>query len=86
MAEKTVTITNPTGLHARPASLFIQKANGFQSNIQITHDDKKADGKSLLGLMSLAVKPNDQITIHAQGTDEEQAVESLARFIAELKE
>lgn len=86
MAEKTVTITNPTGLHARPASMFIQKANGFKSTIHIIRDEKEVDAKSLLGLMSLAVKQNDQITIRAEGPDDQQAVESLANFIAELKE
>lgn len=86
MVEKTVTIKNPTGLHARPASLFIQKANGFPSTIHIIREDKEVDAKSLLGLMSLAVKQNDQITIRAEGKDAEQAVESLANFIEDLED
>lgn len=86
MVEKTVTISNPTGLHARPASLFIQKANSFQSTIKITKGEKVVDAKSLLGLMSLAVKQNEQITLQAEGEDAKEAVESLAEFVENLKE
>lgn len=86
MAEKTVTIQNPTGLHARPASLLVQQASKFSSTIKLIKDNKEVDAKSLLGVMSLAVRENDSVTVRAEGTDAEEAVEKVADFLANLKE
>lgn len=86
MAEKTVTVQNPTGLHARPASMLVQLASKFTSTIKLVKEVKEVDAKSLLGVMSLAVKQNDSVTVRAEGADAEEAVEKVADFIANLKE
>lgn len=86
MAEKTVTIKNASGLHARPASLLVKEAGAFKSTIKIVKDGKEVDAKSLLGVMSLAAKQNDTITVRAEGEDAEAAVEKLASFIESLQE
>lgn len=84
MVEKTITITNATGLHARPASQLVQIASKFSSTIKMIKDGKEVDAKSLLGVMSLAAKQNDSIIIQADGNDAEEAVEKLAEFISQL--
>ncbi|MBA4493857.1 HPr family phosphocarrier protein [Paenactinomyces guangxiensis] len=81
MAEKTVTITNSSGLHARPASLLVKEAGNFKSTIKLVKEGREVDAKSLLGVMSLAAKQNDSIIIRAEGEDAEAAVETLATFI-----
>ncbi|GAW92123.1 HPr family phosphocarrier protein [Calderihabitans maritimus] len=82
MVKKEVTITNETGLHARPAQLFTQKASEFQSEIKVKKEDgSEADAKSILGLMSLALIKGTKITIEASGDDEEEAVKALAELI-----
>lgn len=86
MTEKTVMIQNPTGLHARPASLLVQKASSFKSSIKLVKDGREIDAKSLLGVMSLAVKGNDSVTIRAEGEDEAAAVETIAQFLESHQE
>ncbi|WP_044641959.1 HPr family phosphocarrier protein [Risungbinella massiliensis] len=86
MAEKTVTVQNPTGLHARPASMLVQLASKYASTIKLVKEAKEVDAKSLLGVMSLAVKQNDSVTVRAEGADAEEAVEKVADFIANLNE
>ncbi|SHF12856.1 phosphocarrier protein [Seinonella peptonophila] len=86
MAEKQVTVTNPSGLHARPAAVFIQTASRFESSIKIEKNGKEVDAKSLLGVMSLAVKPNETITIRAEGEDAETAVEQLCQLVESYTE
>jgi phosphocarrier protein HPr len=86
MAEKTVTIKNASGLHARPASLLVKEAGAFKSTIKIVKNGKEVDAKSLLGVMSLAAKQNDTITVRAEGEDAEAAVEKLAAFIESHQE
>ncbi|SEM92895.1 HPr family phosphocarrier protein [Lihuaxuella thermophila] len=86
MAEKTVTIKNPSGLHARPASLLVKEAGSFKSTIKIIKNEKVVDAKSLLGVMSLAAKQNDTLTVRAEGEDAEAAVEKLASFLENHQE
>ena len=81
MTSKTITIQNDEGLHARSATYFIQKANTYQSSLWISVGNKKANGKSLLGVLSLAVSKDDVITITADGADENEALEGLAALI-----
>ena len=83
MVEEIVEITNPTGLHARPAALFVQTAAKFSSHIWIIKNDRKVNAKSIMGLMSLAVSRGTKITVGAEGDDEELAVKELAVLIAE---
>jgi len=83
MITKTLTITNGAGLHARPAQLFVQTANRFQARITVRKADGRAvDGKSILGLMSLAVGPGEAITVEADGPDAAAAVDALADLVA----
>ena len=81
MVIKHVTITNQVGLHARPATFFIQKANEFRCSIWVEKDDRKVNAKSLLGVLSLGIVCGTKINIIADGTDEVQAVETLADLV-----
>jgi phosphocarrier protein HPr len=81
MVEKTIEITNPTGLHARPAALFVQTAGKFTSNIWIKTGEKKVNAKSIMGLISLAVSSGTEITIIADGEDEELAVKEIVDLV-----
>ena len=81
MVKKEVTITNNIGLHARPATFFIQKANTFKSSIWIEKDDRKVNAKSLLGVLSLGIAQGMSITIVADGSDENSAVDGLITLI-----
>lgn len=81
MVEMIVKITNPTGLHARPAALFVQIAGKFISSVWIAKDDKKVNAKSIMGLMSLAISQGTEVMIGAEGEDEQLAVKELIDFI-----
>ena len=81
MVKKEVTITNNIGLHARPATFFIQKANTFKSSIWIEKEDRKVNAKSLLGVLSLGIAQGMSITIVADGSDENSAVDGLIALI-----
>ena len=82
MYAKTVTILNQVGLHARPATFLIQKANEFKSTIWIEKDERRVNAKSLLGVLSLGVAKDAEINIIAEGSDEAEAVETLCELIA----
>jgi len=77
MYAKEVTVLNQVGLHARPATFFIQKANEFKSSIWVERDERRVNAKSLLGVLSLGIVGGAQIRIIADGSDEELAVNSL---------
>jgi phosphocarrier protein HPr len=81
MVEKTIEVSNPTGLHARPAALFVQTAGKFTSNIWIAKGEKKVNAKSIMGLMSLAVSQGTRVIIGAEGEDEHLAVKELIDLI-----
>ena len=81
MISREVTIKNSVGLHARPATFFIQKANSFKSSIWVEREDRRINGKSLLGVLSLGIVKGMSITIIAAGADEEEAIEGLADLI-----
>ena len=78
---KTAVINNEVGLHARPATFFIQKANEFRCSIWVEKDDRKVNAKSLLGVLSLGIVCGTTINIIADGADEQQAVDTLAELI-----
>ena len=82
MISKEVVISNQVGLHARPATFFIQKANEFKASIWVEKDDRRVNAKSLLGVLSLGIVKGTPITIIADGTDEEEAVAALGALIA----
>jgi len=81
MVKKEVTITNNIGLHARPATFFIQKANTYQSSIWVEKDDRKVNAKSLLGVLSLGIAKGMTITLIADGQDEVGAIDGLIELI-----
>ncbi len=81
MVIREVTINNQVGLHARPATFFIQKANEFKSSIWIEKDERRVNAKSLLGVLSLGIVKGTSVNIIADGSDEEEAVDMLAELI-----
>ena len=81
MYTKDVEVKNQVGLHARPATFFIQKANEFKSSIWVEKEDRRVNAKSLLGVLSLGIMGGTTIRIHASGTDEEQAVVELVKLV-----
>ena len=82
MITKEIEVRNPEGLHARPATFFIHKANTFKSSVWVENGDRRANAKSLLGVLSLGIGKETTITIIADGSDEEAAVNELAALIA----
>ena len=76
-----IVITNASGLHARPATFFIQKANCYKSTILIEKDDRKVNAKSLLGVLSLGIAKGMKITLIADGQDEEAAINGLVSLV-----
>ncbi|MDO4749727.1 MAG: HPr family phosphocarrier protein [Eubacteriales bacterium] len=81
MVVKEVVISNQVGLHARPATFFIQKSNEFKSSIWVEKDERRANAKSLLGVLSLGIVKGTRISIIADGADEDEAVATLAALI-----
>ena len=86
MYTQKVVVANQTGLHARPASLFVKTANRFRSKITLHKQDKAVDAKSIIGLLSLGVSKGTEITITAEGEDEQLAVEALVVLIKGFNE
>jgi phosphocarrier protein len=76
-----MTITNNIGLHARPATFFIQKANTFKSSVWIEKDERKVNAKSLLGVLSLGIAKGMVVTLIADGADENEAVDGLINLV-----
>ena len=81
MITKEVKISNAIGLHARPATFFIQKANMYNSSIWVEKDDRKVNAKSLLGVLSLGIAQGMTITLIADGQDEEAALNGLVSLV-----
>ena len=81
MYSQTVQVTNSVGLHARPATFFIQKSNEFKSSIWVEKDERRVNAKSLLGVLSLGIVGGTDITIIADGVDEEEAVNALVKLV-----
>ena len=82
MFSKEVVVQNQVGLHARPATFFIQKANEFKSSVWVEKDERKVNAKSLLGVLSLGITKGTPISIIADGADEQEAVTALVNLIA----
>lgn len=83
MKEFVYKVTDPVGIHARPAGLLVKKASEFQSEIKISKGEKSADAKKIFGIMSLAVKCGDEVKISVCGDDEDFASRELAEFFRE---
>ena len=82
MVYKRVNIKNQVGLHARPATFFIQKANEFKSSIWVEKDERRVNAKSLLGILSMGIVQGATINIIADGIDEQEAVEGLSNMVS----
>ena len=81
MVSRSVTIKNSVGLHARPATFFIQKANSYKCSIWVEKEDCRVNAKSLLGVLSLGISQGSAITIIADGADEADAVAGLVELV-----
>ena len=81
MISREVTITNTIGLHARPATFFIQKANCYKCSIWVEKENCRVNAKSLLGVLSLGITKGSTITLIADGADEAAAVEGLTALV-----
>lgn len=79
--KRKVKIHNPQGLHARPASAFVKLASKFESEVTVRKDDEAVNGKSIMGLMTLAAIQGTVIEIEASGPDAEKAVDELEKFL-----
>ena len=81
MTEATTSIENKTGIHARPASVFVQTASKFKSKVQLKAKGKTVDAKSILMIMSMGLVKGTEITICADGPDEAEAVAALKKLV-----
>ena len=81
MVSKEVVISNQVGLHARPATFFIQKANEYKCSIWVEKEDRRVNAKSLLGVLSLGIVKGTKITLIADGADEKDAVAALVELV-----
>ena len=81
MYMKEAVVNNQVGLHARPATFFIQKANEYKSSIWVEKDERRVNAKSLLGVLSLGIVKGTNITLIADGSDEKEAVDALVSLI-----
>ena len=81
MKEFTYVITDPMGLHARPAGLFVKAAAGYASAVTVTAPNGKADAKRIMAIMRLAVKAGNEITVTCEGADEDAAAAGLEAFL-----
>lgn len=86
MLRKTFVIQNPTGMHARPATLFVQKATSFPCEVNVIKGTKKINGKSIMGLMTLGAAKGDEITLEIEGDQAEQAMEELGKLLESVHE
>ena len=81
MVKQELVLNNSVGLHARPATFFIQKANEYKSSIWVEKKDRRVNAKSLLGVLSLGVAPGDTVLLSAEGEDEDAAVAGLLDLV-----
>ena len=81
MSEISVVIKNPTGLHARPAAMFVQKAASFKSKVRVRGNGKEADAKSILAIMGMGLTKDSEIAIVAEGEDHEACLQALKDLI-----
>ncbi len=81
MCIKDVVVQNQVGLHARPATFFIQKANEFKSSVWVEKEERRVNAKSLLGVLSLGILGGTSIKIIADGADESDAVDALTKLV-----
>lgn len=81
--ERTITLASKSGLHARPAAVFVQKAKAFHSQITLAKNDKTANGKSILGVLSLGAEQGEQVRLTVNGEDADTAIDQLTALLEE---
>jgi phosphotransferase system HPr (HPr) family protein len=81
MVERTVTLGSKSGLHARPAAIFVQNAKGFPCSITLSKNEKKVNAKSILSVLTLGAEQGEQVVLHADGEEAETAVDKLAALL-----
>ena len=82
MFTKNVTITNTIGLHARPATFFIQKANSYKCSVWVEKDERRVNAKSIMGVMTLGLNAGEELAVTADGEDEQIAVDNIEKFLS----
>ncbi len=82
MVTKKITIKIPTGLEARPVALLVQVASRYESSIYVECEDKKVNAKSIMGMMSLGIAAGEEVTVIANGEDEEEAIENIEKYLS----
>ena len=80
--ERKVRIVNELGLHARPAAAFVKVAGRFAAEVTVGRDDMVVNGKSIMGVMTLAAEPGSELTIRAEGDDAQEAADALVSLVA----
>ena len=86
MVNKTISIINPTGIHARPAGLLTKQATQFSSKIHLHVNGKVLDAKSILNIMSGGIKFGDEVSVVCEGEDQQEALSTISDFLATLEE
>jgi Phosphotransferase System HPr (HPr) Family len=86
MKEAVIIVKNPTGLHTRPGTEFVQLAKTFESDIIVKKGEKEANAKSIVKLLKIGISCGDEITVSASGSDEDKAIASLISYIENLSE
>lgn len=82
MLSKTVIVNSTTGIHARPATLLVQTATKYDASINLIYKEKKVNMRSIMGLMSLGIPKNAEVTLEVSGSDEEAALETISTLIS----
>lgn len=82
MVTKRITIKIPTGLEARPVALLVQVASRYESSVFVECEDKKVNAKSIMGMMSLGIAAGEEVTVIANGPDEEEAIENIEKYLS----
>ena len=85
MTKRSIKVRLEDGLDARPVALLVQEASKYESNIYIEVDDKRINAKSIMGMMALGLEADEEITVIAEGSDEEEAVKGIEEFITAAK-
>lgn len=81
MLKQMVVLTAKDGFHARPASMFVKMANGYQSNIQLSFGENTVNGKSIMSILTLGASCGSEVSLEADGIDEAEAIEALGAFL-----
>ena len=82
MCVKEVLVQNQVGLHARPATFFIQKANEYKSSIWVEKEERRVNAKSIMGMMTLGLTSGEDIMVSASGEDEQEAIENIEKYLS----